>query len=183
LRCLNGAIRAYLAKTNISPSVGGTDTDALIEAEKKLGLPEPGKKFHDLTFDEFTSVLLRHPRAPRLSQSKDVSELRELLRQVRNARNKLAYFRGELTSEERRTIQFAAEWLENNLPVSLPEISQQQPGIGPARGSGTSTWKLRSARRTLGGSAGRYTPRSQMEQEHAGSASHRRQKLNSFFYA
>jgi hypothetical protein len=122
-----GAIRAYLTKLNITAPPAGIDKDALAEAEKRLGLPEPAKKFEDLTFDEFISVLLRHARAPRLSQSKDVSELRELLQQVRNARNKLAHFRGELTSEERRTIQFAAEWLENNLPVPLPETPLLQP--------------------------------------------------------
>jgi CBS domain-containing protein len=124
---LCGAIKAYLAKANISPPLAGTDIDALAEAEKRLGLQEPGKKFEDLTFDEFTNVLLRHARAPRLSQSKDVSELRGLLQQVRDARNKLAHFRGELTSGERRTIQFAAEWLENNLPAPLAETPLLQP--------------------------------------------------------
>jgi CBS domain-containing protein len=124
---LPAAIKAYLGKLNISPPPAGTDMDALAEAEKRLGLQEPGKKFEDLTFDEFTSVLLRHARAPRLSQSKDVSELRVLLQQVRDARNKLAHFRGELTSGERRTIQFAAEWLENNLPAPPAETPVLQP--------------------------------------------------------
>lgn len=124
---LPGAIKAYLAKANFSPPPTGTDTDALAEAEKRLGLQEPGKKFEDLTFDEFTNVLLRHARAPRLPQSKDVSELRALLQQVRDARNKLAHFRGELTSVERRTIQFAAEWLENNLPALPAETPLLKP--------------------------------------------------------
>jgi len=118
-----GAIRAYLGKANINPPPAGTDMDALAEAEKRLGLQEPTRKFEDLTFDEFTNVLLRHTRAPRLSQSKDASELRGLLQQVRDARNKLAHFRGELTSSERRTIQFAAEWMENNLPAPPAETS------------------------------------------------------------
>jgi CBS domain-containing protein len=124
---LPGAIKAYLAKANLSPPATETDTDALSEAEKRLGLPESGKKFEDLTFDEFTNVLLRHARAPRLSQSKDVSELRALLQQVRDARNKLAHFRGELTSVERRTIQFAAEWIENNLPAPPAETPLLKP--------------------------------------------------------
>jgi CBS domain-containing protein len=51
------AIRAYLGRSNISPPALGSDTDALAEAEKKLGLPEPGKGFEDLTFGEFTNVL------------------------------------------------------------------------------------------------------------------------------
>jgi hypothetical protein len=122
-----GAIRLYLAKAKIAAPADGTDTDALAEAERKLGLPEPTKKFDDLTFDEFTSVLLRHTNAPRLSQSKDASELRELLQQVRIARNKLAHFRGELTSEERRTVKFAAEWLENHLPILTAETAMPRP--------------------------------------------------------
>jgi CBS domain-containing protein len=115
-----GAIKAYLGKANINPPPAGTDMDALAEAEKRLGLQEPGKTFQDLTFDEFTNVLLRHARAPRLSQSKDVSELRGLFQQVRDARNKLAHFRGELTSVERRTIQFAAEWVRPTFRHPLP---------------------------------------------------------------
>jgi CBS domain-containing protein len=121
-----GAIKAYLAKANIPSPSAGTDRDALAEAEMKLGLPESTKKFESLTFDEFIAVLLRHERAPKLPQSKDVSELRRLLQQVRNARNKLAHFRGELGPEERRTIEFAAEWLESNLPAPLPETPAMQ---------------------------------------------------------
>jgi hypothetical protein len=73
--------------------------------------------------------LLRHARAPRLSRSEDASELRELLQQVRNARNKLAHFRGELSLDERRTIQYAAEWLENNLPALAVEIPTTSPSL------------------------------------------------------
>ncbi len=72
------AIRAYLAKASISPVALGADVDALAEAEKKLGLQERSKDFEDLPFDEFTSVLLRHARAARLSLSKDVSEPQRL---------------------------------------------------------------------------------------------------------
>lgn len=122
-----GAIQAYLARVGVTAPPLGSDRDARVEAEKKLGLPEAAKKFEDLTFDELINVLLRNACAPRLSQSEDVSELRGLLQQVRNARNKLAHFRGELTSEERRAIQFAAEWLENNLPAPLPEEPLLQP--------------------------------------------------------
>ena len=43
-----------------------------------------------------------------------------MLQQVRDVRNKLAHFRGELTSDERRLIQFAALWLETNLPAEPP---------------------------------------------------------------
>jgi CBS domain-containing protein len=123
------AIKAYLGKANIQLPAKGIEVEALAEAEKKLGLLESAKKFDDLTFDEFINVLLRHARAPRLSRSEDASELRELLQQVRNARNKLAHFRGELSLDERRTIQYAAEWLENNLPALAVEIPTTSPSL------------------------------------------------------
>jgi CBS domain-containing protein len=120
---LPGAIKAYCGKANLGVPPLERHTEALAEAEERLGLSESAKKFDDLTFDEFTGVLFRHPNAPKLAQSKDISELRVLLQQVRDARNKLAHFRGELSSEQRRTIQFAEEWLERNLPAALTEPS------------------------------------------------------------
>lgn len=114
------AIRGYLEKAGLK-APAADDAEALAEAEKRLALPKPGKAFDHLSFDEFTEVLLGHPNAPKLAQSSDVDELRRLLQQVRDARNKLAHFRGELTAEERRTIQFASEWLERNLPTPLAE--------------------------------------------------------------
>jgi Domain of unknown function (DUF4268)/CBS domain len=118
------AIRAYLEKTGLNAPVTGND-EAFAEVEKRLALPKPGKEFEKLSFDEFTEVLLGHSNAPKLSQSNGVGELRSLLQQVRDARNKLAHFRGELSAEERRTIQFASEWLERNLPV--PRVEPPAP--------------------------------------------------------
>jgi hypothetical protein len=118
---LPNVIKGYLEKAGIGLPPENVDAEALVEAEKRLGLPTAAKKFHDLTLDEFINVLCRHSRAPKLSTAKDVSELRGLLQQVRDIRNKLAHFRGELTPEERRTVQFAAEWLERNVPVAPAE--------------------------------------------------------------
>jgi hypothetical protein len=110
------AIRGYLEKASLKPPAAGDD-EALAEAEKRLALPKAGKAFDRLTFDEIAEVLLAPTNAPKLAQSNTVGELRGLLQQVRDARNKLAHFQGELTTEERHTIQFASEWLERNLPV------------------------------------------------------------------
>jgi CBS domain-containing protein len=111
------SIKVYLAMTN-TPPIGDLDKNALQEAEKKLGLSKPLEELSELSLNDLIEVLLRHESAPRLSQSKNVTELRELLHRVRAARNKLAHFRGELGAEERRVIKFANDWLENNLPVS-----------------------------------------------------------------
>jgi CBS domain-containing protein len=118
------AIRGYLEKTGLNaPTIG--EAEGIAEVEKRLALPKRGRAFDLLTFDEFAEVLLAHPNAPKLAQSDGVSELRGLLQQVRDARNKLAHFRGELSAEERRTIQFASEWLERNLPV--PNVEPPAP--------------------------------------------------------
>ncbi len=130
-----GAIRGYLEKAGLTAPVVG-EADAIAEAERRLALPKPGKGFERLTFDEFTEVLLAHANAPKLSQSDSVGELRGLLQQVRDARNKLAHFRGELSPEERRTIQFASEWLERNLPVPTVEPpAPVEPIAAPPAGS------------------------------------------------
>jgi CBS domain-containing protein len=128
------SIKAYLAMTNAQP-IGDLDKNALQEAEKKLGLPKPLEELAELSLNELIEVLLRHETAPRLSQSKSVGELRELLNRVRIARNKLAHFRGELSAEERRVIKFANYWLQNNLPVSKgpttvrPETNELTPSM------------------------------------------------------
>jgi CBS domain-containing protein len=120
------AIRGYLERVGLNTPVAG-EAEGFTEAEKRLALPKPGKEFDLLSFDEFIGVLLGHPNAPKLTQSKDEGELRRLLQQVRDARNKVAHFRGELSAEERRTIQFASEWLERNLPV--PNVEPPAPPV------------------------------------------------------
>ena len=122
---LPSAIKAYLAATTGSASE--IDSNALSEAVKKLGLPTTVAKFESLGFNDLVQVLLRHGQAPKLRQSQDSSELRKLLDQVRDARNRLAHFRKELTPEERRTIKVAAKWLEDNLPAPLPEPTSAKP--------------------------------------------------------
>jgi CBS domain-containing protein len=110
------AIRGYLDKVGLNVPTA-SDAEAIAEAERRLALPKAGKAFEQLSFDEFTEVLLSHSNAPKLTQTSGANGLRCLLQQVRDARNKLAHFRGELSPKERRTIQFASEWLERNLPV------------------------------------------------------------------
>ena len=118
---LRPAILCYLERFAIPPPQGGSDTEALAEAEKRLGLPKPGKAFEKLSMDELIEVLLSHPKAPKLNNSTGVAELRGMLKRVRDVRNKVAHFRGELTGEERRLIVVASKWLEQNLPVPIPK--------------------------------------------------------------
>ena len=117
---LPGAISCYLEKANqtgCKPDMAAVDA-----AFAKLNLPIAGKPFELLTFDEIASVLLLHEESPRLEQSEDETELRTLLGGVRDIRNKLAHFRGDLAPVERKQLRFAAGWLERSLPSAPPEV-------------------------------------------------------------
>ena len=130
-RKLRPAILGYLEKTGLTAPEAGSDTDAVAEAERRLALPKAGKAFDQLTMDEIIKVLLDHPNAPKLSKATGVTELRGLLEQVRDVRNKLAHFRGELSGEERRLIIVASEWLEQNLPTPAPLATIVTPAVSP----------------------------------------------------
>jgi CBS domain-containing protein len=118
------SIKTYLAMTQ-APTPILLDERAVCEAERKLGLSKPLEELSGLTLNDLIEVLLQHESAPRLSQSTNVTELRDLLHRVREVRNKLAHFRGELSAEERRVIRFANDWLENNLPVSTEHTTKK----------------------------------------------------------
>lgn len=117
-RKLPSAIKTYLARNGITPPpTSPTEQAALKEAEEKLPLPKAGKPFEKLSFDEFVSLLMRHSK---LICAKNASEMRKMLENVRDSRNKLAHFRGDLSATERENIKFAEKWLERNLPQYLP---------------------------------------------------------------
>lgn len=131
-RKLPVAIRAYLAKRGIAVPVSSDDEKAALkDAEERLQLPKAGKPFEKLSFDEFVSILLRHDKAPKLASAKDAAELRTMLDKVRDSRNKLAHFRGDLSATERGHIKYAAAWLERNLPHYLPP--PEPPQTPPAK--------------------------------------------------
>lgn len=128
---LPGAIRAYLNKVGLSSPPSTDDRDALAAAEASLKLQKAGKAFDRLNFDEFTEILLRHSKAPRVGDTTGVESLRKILNTVRDARNKLAHFRGDVTAKERADIKLAAGWLERHQPVK-PAILEQTPSSVPA---------------------------------------------------
>lgn len=113
---LPGAIKTYLGKLGI-PLPTGDDKEALAQAESKLNLPKAGKAFDRLTFDEYTEILLRHPKAPTAGDTNSVDGVRRMLNKVRDTRNKLAHFRGDVSIAEREHIKFADHWLERHQPV------------------------------------------------------------------
>lgn len=126
---LSAALCVYLAKTGHKSTT--LDPEAHSEAWKKLKLPDSTKKFNDLGFDEFKELLLGHPKGPKLSKSDGITEVRTLLSDVRDVRNKLAHFRGDLNATERKSLRFAANWLERSLPSAPPVVVPEEPGSAP----------------------------------------------------
>lgn len=134
---LPGAIKAYIAKMGlVSPNA--EDKEALDLAESKLSLPKPGKAFDRLTFDEFTEILLRHAKAPTVGESNSVEGVRKMLNKVRDTRNKLAHFRGDVSVGEREHLRFTAQWLERNQPVRS-SAATPKPGLGLHASTNTPT--------------------------------------------
>lgn len=129
---LPSAIRAYLGKMAIPPPAG-EDGEALSAAESKLNLPKAGKAFDRLSFDEFTGILLRHPKAPTAGETNSVDGVRRMLNKVRDTRNKLAHFRGDVSVAEREHLKFTAQWFERNQPVIT---TIERPADGDTRTEG-----------------------------------------------
>jgi CBS domain-containing protein len=124
---LPNAIATYLTTVgHLNPK---PEAAACEEAFAKLNLPKAGKPFEKLTFEELKELLLIHESGPKLDRAKDTSELRTLLTGVRDIRNKLAHFQGDLTPAERKLLRFASGWLERNLPSSGPEPKTVSLGL------------------------------------------------------
>ena len=73
----------------------------------------PLRKFADLTLYEYTELLLDKNRWPRYRVvfNLDADAVRTLLDKVRDTRNALAHFRGEISSAQRDHLRFCANWL------------------------------------------------------------------------
>lgn len=131
-RRLPNAIKAYLAKQGLN--IPDPDNkDAMEIAMSKLNLPKAGKDFDLLSFHEFTEVLLKHPKAPAAGETNSIEFVRKMLNKVRDTRNKLAHFRGDVSSGERAHLKFVAQWLERNQPIrtantTTVDVSNKEDG-------------------------------------------------------
>ncbi len=104
------ALNKYLKIAGLSSEI--TET-ALEESFRVLEPKVKTKAFEDLTLYEYSTLLLNKDRwsfyQPILQVKTE--ELRKLLDEVRETRNILAHFRGELTSTQRDQLKFCADWL------------------------------------------------------------------------
>jgi CBS domain-containing protein len=71
------------------------------------------KTFEELTLNEYISMLLMREYWPAYEKILNVKKefLRELLFRVRDIRNALAHFRGDITKDQRDRLKFCTEWL------------------------------------------------------------------------
>lgn len=116
--CQN-ALKAYLGR------IGHQDLSALLDEAafeisfKKLLPQNQAKQFDRLSLDEFISLLL-HDASWQQYESKmqlDRNAVRQLLSSVRESRNQLAHFRGELSAAQRAQLRFCSNWLQQHQTV------------------------------------------------------------------
>ncbi len=92
-----------------------------MEAYNKCLAPAPIKKrFTDLTFYEYQELLLHPDKWPHFHPifKLDRQPLRQLLDSVRDTRNDLAHYKGQLSTQQRNALQFCARLLNLHKPAS-----------------------------------------------------------------
>ena len=117
------ALRAYLGAAKLGSTIDGGEAE---KAFKVFDFKYRAKELSDLTFDETRALLLHDGRwnSYGVLFGLEKKALSDLLERVRDARNKLAHFRGDLSDEEREKLRFCAQFLDNHRPLAkIPEIS------------------------------------------------------------
>ena len=106
------AVSEYLHMAGqVNPNI---DLDAAEKSFVRLYNEESSKEFTDLTLNEYIDLLLYKNVWDIYQQvfNIDIRAARHLLEGVRNTRNFLAHFHGEITSAQREQLKFCVDWLE-----------------------------------------------------------------------
>jgi len=125
-RKFHRALASYMGTTN-----GGTKPAPINEAEadkafKAFDLKYRAKELSDLTFEETRTLLLHEQRWATYGAAFGIDKkaLSDLLERVRDSRNKLAHFRGDLSDDERECLRFCSQFLDNHRPLTkIPTVS------------------------------------------------------------
>jgi CBS domain-containing protein len=106
----NGEIK----KTDMDHAITAIKTPS--EQEKKENI-DPYQKFQRLTLSEYISLLVYKKTWDFFKPIFDIprESLIELLNKVRNIRNSLAHFRGDLAADQRETLKFCADWFSKRM--------------------------------------------------------------------
>jgi len=94
--------------------------------------PNP-KGFNDLTLYEFTQLLLQESRWDRYAETfhGDRESVRNALDSVRQTRNDLFHFRGELTATQRAQLRFCRSWLGRQ-HLAPPAVTEPTIKVQPS---------------------------------------------------
>jgi hypothetical protein len=110
------------------------DEEALTQSFSRLAPPQRDRTFEKLTFNDYIELLLYEDRWDFYNRFLSIPReaLRRLLTSVRDTRNALAHFRGEVTREQREQLRFCSGWLARHpagIQVSWPVPAKESvPG-------------------------------------------------------
>jgi hypothetical protein len=123
-------------------------------SNNELKVDRRKKSFAELTLNDYISLLTMKDTWAFFEPIFGISRVSviELLRGVREIRNSLAHFRGDISAEERDKLKFSAEWLtrcQENIPdiKSNLELSENETIIP----DNLSVWEMLEARLAIAG--------------------------------
>jgi CBS domain-containing protein len=123
------ALNLYLSQGKLA----GPIDQALLNSVVDQSLEPSTKGFDDLALSQYIDLLLHQSIWDGYSDvfGIDADALRRLLSSVRQIRNALAHFRGEISATQRRKLRYCAEWLERHPPrqnaIASPVTTLTQP--------------------------------------------------------
>jgi CBS domain-containing protein len=113
---IDSCIRAYSKANNIA--VVKADIDAHVN--KYFPKPSEGKAFKDLTLSEFIQLAQKHWSKFELTFNISSATWGKMIDEVREIRNKLVHFRGDISPVERHSLRFCVDWFKAH-PIPTPE--------------------------------------------------------------
>lgn len=125
-------VTEYLKLENLTPKLNTSSFDSAFD--KIMSSRRKPKTFNDLSFNEIEDLLLSEERWAKYRQcfTVDKPAIRRLLDDVRNTRNKLAHFKGEVTEVEHDRLRYCVDWLQRhqNAVLNAFDKSLVVPVIG-----------------------------------------------------
>ncbi|MCB0184642.1 MAG: DUF4268 domain-containing protein, partial [Caldilineaceae bacterium] len=125
------ALRAYLGRIG-QQALGASIDETLFDASFQRVLPNrKPKKFEQLSLGEFIDLLLHEHAWQQLAPQMqlDRNAVRHLLNNIRETRNQLAHFRGEISPAQRSQLRFCWNWLQQ-YQLIVTDTTAQPDGFG-----------------------------------------------------
>jgi CBS domain-containing protein len=127
------AVREHITTAFTDPATGELDQTALQATMENAGIK---KDFDRLSLYQYTRLLVAENTWKRYGSTFSVGaeHIKRLLDSVRQMRNMLAHFRGEISNAQRHELRFCAKWLQQCLPTvdveTMPEAMIVTEAIG-----------------------------------------------------